>query len=116
MKVGLNLSYCQSCGKDVEEGDTFCPHCGAAVTPTKGEPVTYRRGYQDERKAWFGQDDGKACFGPAGSGAGLWGAISGGIFLVGLAALWYYDFWWPGILFLIALMAIIGGIVSYTRR
>lgn len=107
MKVSFNLPYCQSCGKEVGEGDAFCPHCGAPVTPTKAEPVTFRRGYQDERKA---------CFGPAGSGTGLWGAISGGVFIIGLAVLWYYDFWWPGILFLIALMAVIGGIVSYTRR
>ena len=90
----------------MEEADAFCPHCGAAATPTKVEPVTYRRGYRDERKA---------CFGPVGSGAGLWGAISGGIFFIGLAVLWATDSWWPGILFLVALMAIIGGIVSYTR-
>jgi hypothetical protein len=42
--------------------------------------------------------------------------MSSGVFLIGLAVLWYYDLWWPGILFLLALMAIIGGIVSYTRR
>ncbi len=88
-------------------GDTFCANCGAAVTPTPREPAPRRRDDRDERKA---------CFGPAGSGAGMWGAMSSGVFLIGLAVLWYYDFWWPGILFLIALMAIIGGIVSYTRR
>ena len=69
--------------------------------------VEPRRRYRAEREA---------CFGPRGSGGGLWGAISGGIFLIGLAVLWYYDFWWPGIFFLIALMVIIGGIVAYTRR
>jgi hypothetical protein len=46
----------------------------------------------------------------------LWGAISGGVFLVGLGVLWYFDAWWPGILILIGLMIVIGGIVSYTRR
>ena len=105
--MNFNLPYCQSCGKEVEESNTFCPHCGAPATLTKGEPVTHRRGFQDEQKA---------CFGPSGSGAGLWGAISGGIFFIGLAVLWAFDAWWPGILFLVALMAIIGGVVSYTRR
>lgn len=58
----------------------------------------------------------EACFGPPGSRAGLWGAVSGGVFLLGLALLWYFDYFWPGILFLIGIMMIIGGIVAYTRR
>ncbi|MDH5770330.1 MAG: hypothetical protein OEZ25_03475 [Candidatus Bathyarchaeota archaeon] len=58
----------------------------------------------------------EACFGPRGSRVGLWGAISGGVFLLGLGILWYFDYFWPGILFLIGIMMIIGGIVAYTRR
>ena len=58
----------------------------------------------------------EACFGPPGSKRGLWGAISGGVFLIGLGILWYFDWWWPGILFLIAIMMMIGGIVAYKRR
>ena len=100
------MPYCQDCGKEIKDGDNFCPQCGANVVPQKREVVAYRRGYRDERKA---------CFGPSGSGSGLWGAMSGGIFVIGLAVLWYFDFWWPGILILIALMAIIGGLVAYTR-
>jgi len=68
-----------------------------------------------EREACFGQES-EACFGPPGSKRGLWGAISGGVFLIGLGILWYFDWWWPGILFLIAIMMIIGGIVAYKRR
>ena len=92
----------------MKEGDQYCPHCGADLIKEKTRvEVSPRHRYVDERKA---------CFGPAGSGTGIWGALSGGVFLIGLAALWYFDFWWPGILFLIALMIIIGGIVSYLRR
>jgi hypothetical protein len=41
--------------------------------------------------------------------------ISGGVFIIGLGILWYFDWFWPGILFLIALMVIVGGLVSYLR-
>jgi hypothetical protein len=89
----------------MNEGDQFCPNCGANISGTPHRVHTESRRRERE-----------ACFGPPGSGVGLWGAISGGMFLIGLIVLWYYDWWWPGVLFLIALMAIIGGIVSYTRR
>ena len=96
------MPYCQKCGEELAEGATFCSSCGAQVGEAK--PITRR------------EEGREACFGPPGSGTGLWGAVSGGIFLIGLVVLWYYDLWWPGILILIALMAIIGGIVAYTRR
>jgi len=57
----------------------------------------------------------EACFGPPGSKVGLWGAISGGVFLLGLAVLAYFDYWWPGILLLIGAMIVIGGIVAYQK-
>jgi uncharacterized membrane protein YvbJ len=98
---------CQYCGAEVGEGDNFCPKCGADLTQQKKEEVKYGRKYRDEREA---------CFGPRGSGAGLWGAISSGIFIVGLGVLWIFDFWWPGILILIGLMVVIGGIVAHRRR
>jgi len=97
---------CQNCGAELKEGAKFCYSCGAEVTQQREREV-YRGRYREEREA---------CFGPRGSGAGLWGAISGGVFLVGLGVLWYFDAWWPGILILIGLMIVIGGIVSYTRR
>jgi hypothetical protein len=30
--------------------------------------------------------------------------------------LWYFDWWWPGIIILIGVLAVIGGVVSYSRR
>lgn len=100
----------------MKEGDRYCPHCGAALTGERRRvEVEPRRRHREERDNCFGARR-EACFGPPGSGAGLWGALSGGVFLIGLAVLWYYDWFWPGILFLIALMAIIGGIVAYARR
>jgi len=46
---------------------------------------------------------------------GLWGAISGGVFLIGLGLLWYYNWWWPRILFLIGALIIMGGIIGYLK-
>lgn len=102
------MPFCTYCGKEVTEDDQFCPHCGATITEEPATPrVEPQRGYRREREA---------CFGPPGSGVGLWGSISGAVFLIGLAMLWYFDWFWPGILILIALMAIIGGIIANTRR
>ncbi len=105
------MPYCQKCGEELADDATFCSSCGAQVGDTK--PV-YRS--KAKREECFGSSSSEACFGPPGSGTGLWGAVSGGIFLIGLVVLWYYDYWWPGILFLIAIMMIIGGIIAYTRR
>ena len=104
----VDLPYCPSCGKNLEEDARYCSNCGSDVSgERRSVDVEPRRRHREEREA---------CFGPKGSGVGLWGSISGGVFLIGLLVLWYYDWFWPGILFLIALMAIIGGIVAYVRR
>lgn len=103
------MAKCPYCDAEVAEDAKFCSKCGANLTeerPVVPSPPPRRR--QRDRR--------EACFGPPGSGTGLWGAISGGVFLIGLVVLWYYDLWWPGILILIALMAIIGGIIAYYRR
>lgn len=98
---------CQYCGTEVQADDKYCPHCGSNLY----QPVTHHHRISRKRDA---QE--KACFGPAGSGGGLWGAFSGAVFLIGIGVLWYFDLWWPGLLFLIAFMAIIGGIVAYYRK
>lgn len=97
---------CQNCGAEAKEDDRFCPQCGADLTQ-KAEEVEIGPRYREQREA---------CFGPRGSGGGMWGAISGGIFIIGLGVLWYFDWWWPGILILVGLMSIFGGIAAYTRR
>ena len=63
------MPFCQSCGKEVKEEDRFCPHCGATVAEVPKIPeVVPRREYRKEREA---------CFGPAGSGVGLYGPRRG---------------------------------------
>ena len=94
------MPYCQKCGAELSENTKFCTSCGIQIG---GERSEYR--YHKEREACFG-----------GKGTGLWGAISGGVFLIGLAVLWFLNWWWPGILFLVGIIIIIGGFVSYVRE
>jgi hypothetical protein len=104
------MPVCEKCGGELKEDAKFCSYCGAPVG-TK-EPLTARpiekRTRRGERK--------DACFGPPGSGGGLWGAISFGVFVIGLGILWLFDIFWPGILLLIGLMIVIGALAGLLRR
>lgn len=101
------MPYCAKCGKELDKDATFCPKCGTAVGAE--ERVDSEARYVAKKRQ-------EACFGPPGSGGGLWGAISFGVFIMGLGILWFLDWFWPGILFLIGLMLVIGALVSYSRR
>ena len=99
-----NMVYCHICGAEIDEEAKYCSSCGVSV---EHKSTVRTRKHRDEDKA---------CFGPTGSGVGVWGSISFGIFLLGVGILWFLDALLPGIIILIGLMVIIGGIVSYTRR
>ncbi|MEM2091995.1 MAG: hypothetical protein QXR59_01755 [Candidatus Bathyarchaeia archaeon] len=45
----------------------------------------------------------------------LWHSVAGGVFLIGLAIL-FYDGFWPWILALLGIMAIIEGVGEYYSR
>ena len=98
------MVYCHICGVEIEESAKYCASCGASFTRRESIPRHKHR------------DESKACFGPSGSGVGVWGAISFGLFLLGIGILWLLDALWPGIIILIGLMVIVGGLVVYTRR
>jgi len=91
------MPYCKECGTQIPEEAEFCPKCGTSVAEYKWEEM------RDQ------------CFGWGKAGA-PWGIVSIGVFIIGLAILWYYNLFWPGILFLIGIMIIIGAIISYMRR
>lgn len=99
------MPFCKKCGAELNEDAKFCNSCGTPVGAEKR--VRPRKMYTKEREA---------CFGPPGSGGGLWGAMSLGVFIVGLGILWFFDIFWPGILILIGIMVIIGGLVTVARR
>ncbi len=93
------MPYCRKCGAQLAEGEEFCSKCGTPVA-----------GYK--REEWRGPR--YECFGWERGGE-FWGLIAIGVFLIGLAILWYFNLFWPGILFLIGIMIIVGGIISYSR-
>ena len=93
------MPYCKNCGSELSESSEFCPKCGTPISVYKKE-------------SWKGPR--YECFGWERGGE-LWGIIATGVFLIGLAILWYFDIWWPGFLFLIGLMIVVGGIISYIR-
>lgn len=99
------MPFCKKCGAELKEDAKFCNSCGTPVSAEKR--ARPRKMYAKEREA---------CFGPPGSGGGLWGAMSFGVFIVGLGILWFFDIFWPGILILIGIMVIIGGLVTVARR
>lgn len=33
------MSYCSTCGTEIQEGSKFCSSCGSAVTPTRAQPT-----------------------------------------------------------------------------
>ena len=90
------MLYCEKCGAEIEEDARFCSKCG---TPVEG----YRK--EEWRKPRY------ECFGWERGGE-LWGIIAMGVFLIGLAILWYLDLWWPGIIFLIGVMILVGALIS----
>jgi len=109
---------CKYCKAELRKGDKFCYSCGSPVSEEKSVGDELREAAEEvkeevtEATREF-REETQACFGPRGRKAGLWGAISGGVFIVGLGLLWLFDWWWPGILFLIGAMIVIGGLVSY---
>lgn len=57
---GVWLPFCKKCGAELKEDAKFCPQCGTQV----GVEKRARQTYAHEREA---------CFGPPGSGGGMWG-------------------------------------------
>ena len=42
---------------------------------------------------------------------GLWAGLQGSLWLIGIAALFWLDAWWPGILILVGLSMLVGALV-----
>ncbi len=112
VREGKKTPKCEHCGAELKGDEAFCPRCGASVAAAR--PPAPPRPPEEE----FRRVREKGCFG----GGGLWGAISGGVFIIGLGLLWYLSSigvewaWWPGILFLVGIMIILGGLISYARK
>jgi hypothetical protein len=101
----LKVPYCRRCGKKLDERDNFCPSCGAptslieAAERVAEEPVS--RGSEGRGRVNRSSEE------------ALLSAVWGGVFLAGLGILWCFDFWWPGVLFLIGIMIVVRVFISY---
>ncbi len=94
------MPYCENCGAEMKEDAKFCPSCGATMGKVK------EKEWRAPRQECFGWE----------RGGEIWGTVAFGVFLIGLAIIWYYDVWWPGIILLIGMMVIVGGFISYITR
>jgi hypothetical protein len=108
---------CAHCGTDNPPIANFCVRCGRALgaTPTAEPPrnpipptpapapIAYAPATspaQVQRAA------------PTTFDAARWGGISGGVFLLGLALIAWMNWWWPGILVLVGVMAFVSSLAA----
>jgi ribosomal protein L40E len=106
---------CAACGTHNPVGADFCVMCGRSLgsrpvaeppldpvpPPAPAAPIAPRAVSQPALRS------------PASrSHAPLWGGVSGGVFLIGLALLFAFNWWWPGILVLLGLTSLIGSMAA----
>ncbi len=51
------MPYCPSCGREVKEGENYCPYCGGAL-PQQQASSSERRGYNTSHQGYTGPDQG----------------------------------------------------------
>jgi hypothetical protein len=103
---------CAHCGTHNPPIANFCVRCGRALsTPTADPPRGPLSPQPDPAPITYApavapaQVQGSA---QRTSDPARWGGISGGVFLIGLALIAWMNWWWPGILVLVGVMAILG--------
>jgi hypothetical protein len=102
---------CSACGTANPPGAIFCVHCGhtladrptadpparpPAVTPAPAPPVATAAALPAQTSTRRG-----------GRGPLAWDGVSGGLFLIGLAIIAWLHWWWPGILVLCGITALL---------
>jgi Double zinc ribbon len=106
---------CAACGTRNPVGADFCVMCGRSLAsrpvaeppldplppPAPAAPIAPREVSQPALRPPTSR-----------SHAPVWGGVSGGVFLIGLALLFAFNWWWPGILVLLGLTSLIGGMAA----
>jgi hypothetical protein len=110
---------CSMCGTPNPPGAIFCVRCGrelaarpvadapappSTITPP-APPVVVAPALPAQTSA-----NGSA------RGPLVWGGMSGGVFLIGLAIIAWLNWWWPGILVLCGVTALLGSAAGGQRR
>jgi hypothetical protein len=106
---------CVTCGTRNPPGATFCVTCGRALAdrPAADPPANPLPPAPAPIASMPA-----APFTPAapsrrrGPDAARWGGITGGLFLIGLAVIAAFNWWWPGILVLLGVTALSGSAAS----
>jgi ribosomal protein L40E len=107
---------CAVCGTRNPVGAHFCVKCGhslaaPAATPN-ASPIPPAPALEPLAAAPARQTVAAPDVGRGGRNSAAWGGISGGLFLIGLALIAWLNWWWPGILVLVGLSAIVGGVLG----
>jgi Double zinc ribbon len=105
---------CAHCGTHNPPIANFCVRCGRAlrVAPTADPPRNPLPPALDPAPIAHAS---AARVHPAVRGSfdpARWGGIGGGLFLIGLALIAWMNWWWPGILVLVGLMALVSGLIA----
>ena len=108
---------CAFCGTRNPPGAIFCVSCGQGLTarpvaeppasalpPTPAPASLSNRPVSVPGARW------------GGLAQGPWAGITGGLFLIGLAVIAAFNWWWPGILVLVGLTAFVGSVASGKPR
>jgi hypothetical protein len=106
---------CASCGTRNPLGAEFCVMCGRSlasrpVAEPPANPLPPSR--PAEPLAPPAPRAAPAYSSARPSNPAMWGGVSGGVFLIGLALLFAFNWWWPGILVLLGVTSLIGSLAA----
>jgi Double zinc ribbon len=107
---------CAFCGTNNPPIANFCVRCGQALntSPTAEPPRTPLPPVRDPAPMTYAPAAPAARAQRASRGRSnpaRWGGITGGLFLLGLALIAWLNWWWPGILVLVGVMALTSGLM-----
>lgn len=115
--------YCANCGVRNPPGAQFCVMCGRGLAGSApvatADPAPQIASIAPAPPPTPIAPWGAAAPMPVAPlrapGRAMWGGVSGGVFLIGLAVLAITGWWWPGILVLIGITALGGSAASGQR-
>ena len=112
---------CDACGTRNPPGAAFCVSCGRALAgqPVADPPASPLPPAPAPAPMAYAPPAPPAPVAPPrrrGPDAARWGGITGGLFLIGLAVIALFNWWWPGILVLVGLTAFVGSLAGGQAR
>jgi Double zinc ribbon len=109
---------CAACGTHNPQGAAFCVSCGRSlesrpVADAPANPLPIPPTSAPLSTTAPAAIDSAPVARPRRGGFSMeWGGIMGGIWLIGIAVLAVTGWWWPGILVLVGISALVGGLRS----